>query len=59
MKVVIAGGSGFLGRALAAHLASKGHASVVLTRTPREANDLQWDGKNGGIGAERWKRRLP
>ena len=32
MKCVIAGGSGFLGRALYERLASKGHEVVVLTR---------------------------
>lgn len=32
MKVVIAGGSGLLGRSLAAHLAWSGHQVVVLTR---------------------------
>jgi uncharacterized protein (TIGR01777 family) len=32
MKVVIAGGSGLIGRALAAHLAWNGHQVVVLTR---------------------------
>lgn len=34
MKVVIAGGSGFLGRALVKHLAARGHDVVVLSRTP-------------------------
>src|SRR5688572_8605543 len=33
MKCVIAGGSGFLGRALSKQLASKGHQVVVLTRS--------------------------
>jgi uncharacterized protein len=34
MKVVLAGGSGFLGRALVAHLAARGHEVVVLSRHP-------------------------
>jgi hypothetical protein len=34
MKIVIAGGSGFLGRALAHELLAKGHEVVVLTRGP-------------------------
>ena len=33
MKVVIAGGSGFLGRALSKRLISKGHEVVILTRS--------------------------
>jgi uncharacterized protein (TIGR01777 family) len=34
MKVVIAGGSGFLGRALSRSLSGSGHEVVVLSRTP-------------------------
>jgi uncharacterized protein len=34
MKVVLAGGSGFLGRSLLAHLAGRGHEIVVLSRRP-------------------------
>jgi uncharacterized protein (TIGR01777 family) len=36
MKIVIAGGSGFLGRALAARLDADGHDVVVLTRRPAD-----------------------
>jgi uncharacterized protein (TIGR01777 family) len=34
MKVLVAGGAGFLGRALIARLRSRGHAVAVLTRNP-------------------------
>ncbi|WP_221584340.1 epimerase [Microbacterium sp. G2-8] len=40
MKVVIAGGSGSLGRALSADLVSTGHDVVVLTRTPGRRRHL-------------------
>src|SRR6185369_5568120 len=40
MKIVIAGGSGFLGRPLAAALARDGHEIVVLTRGHGAARGL-------------------
>jgi uncharacterized protein (TIGR01777 family) len=48
MKVLLAGGSGFLGRALAERLAARGDEVVVLTRRPRpehpdrRARDVLW-----------------
>ena len=43
VKVVVAGGSGFLGRALCKRLMSKGHEVVVLTRgTARRDGDLRY-----------------
>src|SRR5262245_49772543 len=51
MNVVVAGGSGFLGRALIAPLRSAGHRVRVLTRKPRpgETDDVAWspDGTPG------------
>lgn len=47
MKVVIAGGSGALGRRISAHLAARKHEVVVLTRSPRPSSQyrqLAWDG---------------
>jgi uncharacterized protein (TIGR01777 family) len=38
MRIVIAGGSGFLGSALAAHLAAGNHQVVILTRQPRSTD---------------------
>ncbi len=55
MKIVIAGGSGFLGRPLADSLAAQGHAVVVLTRAasatrPSGIRAVPWT-PNGEAGA--------
>ena len=61
MRVVIAGGSGFLGRALSSRLAKDGHAVVVLTRdglaprSPGLVRYAEWT-PNGESGA--WAREL-
>jgi nucleoside-diphosphate-sugar epimerase len=40
MKIFVAGGTGVIGRALIAELLAKGHALVVLARSPKEAETL-------------------
>jgi uncharacterized protein (TIGR01777 family) len=50
MTIILAGGSGFLGRALRQHLADDGHTVRVLTRRPPSASaEIQWqpDGTSG------------
>jgi uncharacterized protein len=51
-RVVIAGGSGFLGVSLAHHLAAKGHRVVILSRSaPRVAgpwSHVAWDARSPG-----------
>jgi uncharacterized protein (TIGR01777 family) len=51
-RVVLAGGSGFLGRALAIELLARDYEVVVLTRAPRKqaggAKEVLWDGKSAG-----------
>ena len=51
MTIVLAGGSGFLGRALGAHFSAAGHTVRTLTRRPRPgvANQVAWqpDGATG------------
>ncbi len=42
MKVIIAGGTGFLGSALVRSLERDGHQPTLLTRTPRQRNHLAW-----------------
>lgn len=48
-KIILAGGSGFLGRILSIHLANQGHEVVVLTRIPSSSTspvrEVEWDGK--------------
>lgn len=45
MKILLAGGTGFLGSALAKTLAADGHEIFILTRRqPRTSNQIQWDG---------------
>ena len=51
-RIVIAGGSGFIGTALAQEFSRRGYAVVVLTRAPRERaagiHEVAWDAKNPG-----------
>lgn len=47
MKVLVAGGSGFIGRYLCWALEKAGHQPLVLTRRPG-AGELAWDGAQGG-----------
>ncbi len=57
-KIILAGGSGFLGHTLAGWFAARGWDGVVLTRFPRRSGgairDVLWDGKS--VGA--WAREL-
>ena len=43
MRVVIAGGTGFLGTALVSRLRVSGHTVTVLTRHPRTGQDALWN----------------
>jgi hypothetical protein len=47
-KIILAGGSGFLGQALAAHFIRNGHRVMVLTRSPEAPSpdvlETFWDG---------------
>ena len=45
MKVLIAGGAGFIGTGLTKSLVSDNHEVLILTRhTPQRPNQFQWDG---------------
>jgi uncharacterized protein (TIGR01777 family) len=52
-RIVIAGGSGFVGKAVARRLAERGDEVVILSRSPRRrvrglVRDVYWDGKSAG-----------
>ena len=48
-RIIIAGGSGFIGSALARKFTRRGYAVVILTRSPRArqdgVNEVAWDGR--------------
>lgn len=51
-RIILAGGSGFIGTAIAVEFVRRGWDVVVLTRSPRSRTDgtreVAWDGKNPG-----------
>ena len=54
MKIMIAGGSGFIGRALTDSLLADRHQVFILTRQPSKSNNqIQWDGKTTKGWSER------
>lgn len=50
-KIIIAGGTGFLGKALEKHFVDKGNAVFVLSRNPKAGNHLKWNSKTIGTWA--------
>src|SRR5688572_26742509 len=55
MRIVVAGGSGFLGRSLVHACRADGHEVKVLTRRPRDADDVRW---SPGAGGAAWTAAL-
>lgn len=54
MKIVVAGGSGFIGEPLVRRLLAKGHDVAVLSRNPAKVNagrGVQWDARTLGAWA--------
>jgi uncharacterized protein (TIGR01777 family) len=56
LRVILAGGAGFIGQSLASQLLAQNYEVVVLTRTPRARNDglreIEWDGRQPGEWAK-------
>src|SRR6185312_8853511 len=57
-RIILAGGSGFLGQALAAHFLRLNWEIVVLTRSPKRRNDgvseVEWDACTHGPWQEQF-----
>ena len=47
-KIIISGGSGFLGQALAKYFGELNWRVVILSRSPKNADEVQWDGQTSG-----------
>jgi NAD dependent epimerase/dehydratase family enzyme len=57
-RIILAGGSGFIGQALAAHFLRSKWEVVILTRSPKKAEgdvrEIQWEGRTLGP----WRQEL-
>jgi uncharacterized protein (TIGR01777 family) len=55
-RVILAGGSGFLGKVLSKYLGQRGYGVIVLTRRPARgegaAQEIHWDGRTLGPWSE-------
>lgn len=54
MKIIIAGGSGFLGENLEKYFTEKGNQVYILTRNPKRKNEIFWNAQTIG----EWKSSL-
>lgn len=54
MKIIIAAGTGFLGKNLEKYFIEKGNQVYILTRNPKRKNEILWDAKTLG----EWKNLL-
>jgi len=52
-RVILAGGSGFLGEALSKYLTGLGYDVGILTRSPKKTNHFYWDGESLGDWVEK------
>ncbi len=56
LRVLISGGSGFLGTHLKAFLSAQGHSVCTLTRRPQAPDQIRWDPSHGEIEIRRLER---
>ena len=54
MKIIIAAGTGFLGKNLEKYFNEKGNEVYILTRNPKRKNEISWDAKT----LDTWKNLL-
>ncbi len=54
MKIIIAAGTGFLGKNLEKYFVEKGNEVYILTRNPKHENEIHWDARTLG----EWKNWL-
>lgn len=54
MKIIIAAGTGFLGKNLEKYFIEKGNEVYILTRNPKRKNEIYWDAKTLG----EWKNSI-
>jgi uncharacterized protein (TIGR01777 family) len=54
MKIIIAAGTGFLGKNLEKYFTEKGNSVYILTRNPKRKNEIHWDAQSLG----EWKNLL-
>jgi hypothetical protein len=59
MKVVIAGGTGFIGSALIRHLLAAKHSLVLLTRSPAPARSIYSSGNSTSLIIDQWNGTSP
>ena len=53
-NIIIAGGTGFLGKTLEHYFLDKGYSVKILTRQPKRANEIYWNAKD----LDNWTKAL-
>lgn len=53
-KIIIAGGTGFLGQVLKKHFTNQNYQVLILSRNPKSEDEIHWNGKDLGD----WTKKL-